>query len=52
LAIVPGVNFLSRLVLRVTVPLLQAALELILLAGDDIKVIVRQLAPLLFDLAF
>src|SRR5689334_12477679 len=48
---IPVVDFLLRLILGVTVALLQAAFELILLAVDDIEVVVGELAPLLLHLA-
>ena len=51
LASVPGVDFLLGLVFGITIPLLQTALELVLLAIYDIKVIIGKLPPLLFDLA-
>jgi len=47
---IPVVDFLLGLILVIAVALLQASLELVLLAGDNIKVIVGQLTPLLFDL--
>src|SRR5689334_3935567 len=52
LAVVPVIHFLLRLVLRVAVALLQAAFELVLVAGDDVEIVVRQLTPLLLHLAF
>ena len=51
LASVPGVDFLFGLVFGITIPLLQTALELVLLAIYDIKVIISKFPPLLFDLA-
>jgi hypothetical protein len=40
------------LILGVSVPLLQPTFELVALAVDGGKIIVRQFRPLLFDLAF
>src|SRR5690349_17269114 len=51
LTAIPIVHFLCRLIFRIAVPLLQAAFELILLAVDDIEIVIRELAPLLLDLA-
>jgi hypothetical protein len=48
---VPIVDFLAGLIFRVTVSLLESAFELVLLACDDIEIIVGQLAPLLLDLS-
>jgi hypothetical protein len=45
------VDLLLGLVFGITIPLLQTALELVLLAIYDIKVIISKLPPLLFDLA-
>src|SRR5262245_66620233 len=47
----PGVDFPLGLILGIAVALLQATGELRTLAVDDVHVIVRQLAPLLLDVA-
>jgi hypothetical protein len=52
LAITSVVNFLFRLVLGVAVALLQTSFELVLLARDDIEIVVSELAPLLPHFAF
>src|SRR5262249_50874445 len=49
---VPVVDVFLGLVFGVAVPLLDLAFELITASGDHIKVIIRELAPLLLDLAF
>jgi len=46
------VDLLLHLVLGDAVALLELALQLFAVAGNLLDVIVRQLAPLLFDLAF
>src|SRR4051812_16028185 len=51
LAIEPAVDLGLRLVLGVTVVLLEAAFELVTLAVDDVQVIVGELAPLFLGLA-
>ena len=51
LAIDPVLHFFSRLVLSVPVALLDLALELLHVSVDLHKIIVRELAPLLLDLA-
>ena len=48
---VPVVDVLADLVLGDAVALLDLAFELVALAGDDVEVVVGQLAPLLLDLA-
>ena len=45
LAIVPIVDLFARLVLRVAVSLLKSAFELVLLAVDDVEIVIGQLAP-------
>jgi hypothetical protein len=45
LACVPVVHFLLRAIFRVTVPLVDFPLELVLFAGDDIEVIIGQFSP-------
>jgi hypothetical protein len=50
--IVPAVDLLSGLILGVAVALLEQAFELILLAVDDVQVVVSELTPLLLHLAF
>jgi hypothetical protein len=50
LTIIPAVDFFLRLVFGVAITLLKAPFELILLAGDDIEIIIGQLAPLLLSL--
>ena len=52
MAIVPIIDFFFRLIFGIAITLLKTAFELILLARDDIEIIVGQLAPLLLDLAF
>src|SRR5262249_23244284 len=52
LAAIPTVDFFFRLVLCITIALLQTALELVLLACNNVKVIVSELSPLFLDLAF
>jgi hypothetical protein len=51
LTIVPGIDLLLRLILGVTVSLLDLAFELVTLARDHVQVVVGELTPLLFDLA-
>ena len=51
LSSVPGVDLLLGLVFGITIPLLQTAFELVLLAIYDIKVIIGKLPPLFFNLA-
>jgi hypothetical protein len=47
LVVVPVVDFPICLIFRVPVPFLNFAFELVTLSGDDIQVVVGQLAPLL-----
>src|SRR5882724_9222131 len=49
---IPVVDILAHLVLGDAVPLLDLAFELVALAANEIQIVVGQLAPLLFDLAF
>jgi hypothetical protein len=51
LTAIPVIDLLAGLVLVVAVALLKFSLQLLLLAGDDVEIIVRELAPLLLDLA-
>ena len=51
LATVPVVHFLLRPVFRITIPFLKFSLQLVLLASDDIEVIIGQFSPLLLHLA-
>ena len=46
-----GIEFLLDLLFRIPVTFLQDACELIAFAGDHRQIVVRQLAPLLLDLA-
>src|SRR5436190_15825511 len=50
-AVDPAIDLLLRLVLGDAIALLDAADELVLLAVDDGKIVLGQLAPLLLDLA-
>jgi hypothetical protein len=50
LAVIPGVYILLNLVLGEAVAFLDFALELITLSIDSSKIIVGEVAPLLFDL--
>src|SRR5262245_48772075 len=52
LTTVPVVDFLLGPIFCITVTLLQATFELLLLAVDHVQIVVRQLAPLLLDLTF
>jgi hypothetical protein len=52
LATIPVVHLSANLILLVTVPLLDFALELIATAIDHIEVVVRELPPLFLDVAF
>ena len=52
LASIPVIHFLLGTVLGVAVALLKFSFELVLLASDDIKIIVGQFSPLLLHLAF
>src|SRR4029077_16701137 len=47
---VPVVDFPAGPIFRVSVSLQESAFELVLLACDDIEIIIGQLAPLLLDL--
>src|SRR3954467_9024152 len=49
---VPVVDILAHLVLGDAVPLLDLAFELVALAANEIQIVVGQLSPLFFDLAF
>src|SRR5258707_9593001 len=49
---VPVVDILAHLILGDAVPLLNLAFELVALAANDIEIVIGQLAPLRFDLAF
>ena len=51
LQVIPIVDFPARLVFGVAVSFLNFAFQLVLFSVDHIKIIVRKLAPLLFDLA-
>ena len=51
LAVVPVVHFFCCLILGVAIPLLQPAFQLILLAVDDVEIVIGELAPLLLNLA-
>src|SRR5215831_19373147 len=48
----PVVDVLARLVLCDAIAFLNLAFELLTLAGDFVEIIVREMAPLLLDLAF
>ena len=52
LSAIPVVNVLARLIFCDAVSLLYFALQLVPMAVDDVKIIVGEFAPLLFDLAF
>src|SRR5438552_692107 len=52
LSAAPIVDILAHLVLGDAVPLLDLAFELIALAANEIEIVIGQLAPLFFDLAF
>src|SRR6516162_3125353 len=52
LSAIPVVNVLARLIFCDAVTLLYFALQLVPMAVDHVKIIVGELAPLLFDLAF
>jgi hypothetical protein len=52
LASVPVVHLLLRPILGVAISLLKLSFELVLLAGDDVEIIIGQLSPLLLYLAF
>jgi len=47
----PIVYLLACRILGQTVPLLEFALELVTLSGNPIEIIVREISPLLLDLA-
>src|SRR3954467_2324230 len=49
---VPVVDILAHLIPGDAVALLDLAFELVALAADDIEIVIGQLAPLLFNLAF
>jgi hypothetical protein len=51
LATVPVVDVFLGLILCVAVTLLDLTFELVALAVDDVKIVVRELAPLFLDLA-
>src|SRR5215207_3518634 len=52
LASVPVVHFTSDLILLIPVTLLDLAFELIAAAVDHVQIVIGELAPLLFDVAF
>src|SRR5215204_733645 len=52
LASVPVVHFTSDLVLLIPVTLLDLAFELVAAAVDHVQIVIGELAPLLFDVAF